>query len=151
MFPANLHISDAPHPSDSPNLTLTQDNAPLPDSHVRYWAACLHCHHMSHNKLHCHHYITQNAIFPPLATPSATAWDPPALPVTTHLLPDGPHLLRNPPLLLLNTTLITLSEATPRAFIIRNPKGLLCTPNHVLSPPSTCWIYMTSPPIPHSL
>ena len=53
----NLHISDNPHPLDSPDLALTQDVEPLPDSHIRYWAACLHCHRMSHNKLHCCRYI----------------------------------------------------------------------------------------------
>ena len=26
------------------------------DSHIGYWAACLHCHRMSHNKLHCRRY-----------------------------------------------------------------------------------------------
>ena len=52
----NLHISNNPHPSDSPDLALTQDDEPLPDSHIRYWAACLHCHRTSHNKLHCHRY-----------------------------------------------------------------------------------------------
>ena len=56
-LPTNLHISDDPRPSDSPDLALTQDNKPLPDSHICYWAACLHCHRMSHNKLHCCHYI----------------------------------------------------------------------------------------------
>ena len=56
MLPTNLHISDHPHPSGSPDLALTQDNEPLPDSHIRYWAACLHCHRRSHNKLHCRHY-----------------------------------------------------------------------------------------------
>ena len=55
-LPANVHISDDPRPSDSPDLAVTQDDEPLPDSHIRYWAACLHCHRMSHNKLHCHHY-----------------------------------------------------------------------------------------------
>ena len=56
-LPANLHISDAPQPSDSPDLALTQDDEPLPDSHICYWAICLHCHQMSHNKLHCYQYI----------------------------------------------------------------------------------------------
>ena len=55
-LPANLHISDDPCPSDSPDLAVTQDDEPLLDSHICYWAACLHCHRMSHNKLHCHHY-----------------------------------------------------------------------------------------------
>ena len=56
MLPTSLHISDNPRPSDSPDLALTQDDEPLPDSHIRYWAACLHCHRMSHNKLHCRRY-----------------------------------------------------------------------------------------------
>ena len=43
-LPPTLQISDDPHPSSSPDLTLTQDDNPLPDSHVHYWAACLHCH-----------------------------------------------------------------------------------------------------------
>ena len=55
-LPTNLHISDNPRPSDSPDLALTQDDEPLPDSHIHYWAACLHCHRTSHNKLHCHCY-----------------------------------------------------------------------------------------------
>ena len=42
-LPTNIQISDD-HPSLSPDLTLTQDDEPLPDSHVHYWAACLHCH-----------------------------------------------------------------------------------------------------------
>ena len=57
IFPSTLHISDNPCPSDSPDLALTQDDEPLPDSHIWYWAACLHCHQMSHNKLHCHCYV----------------------------------------------------------------------------------------------
>ena len=56
MLPTTLHISDHPRPSDSPDLALTQDDEPLPDSHIRYWAACLHCHRMSHNKLYCRRY-----------------------------------------------------------------------------------------------
>ena len=55
-LPTTLHISDDPRPSDSPDLALTQDDEPLPDYHIRYWAACLHCHRMSHNKLHCRRY-----------------------------------------------------------------------------------------------
>ena len=56
MLPTNVHISDDPRPSDSPDLAVTQDDEPLLDSHICYWAACLHCHRMSHNKLHCHRY-----------------------------------------------------------------------------------------------
>ena len=56
MLPTNLHISDNPRPSDSPDFALTQDDEPLPDSHKHYWADCLHCHRMSHNKLHCRCY-----------------------------------------------------------------------------------------------
>ena len=56
MLPTNLHISEDPRPSDSPDLALTQDDEPLPDSHICYWAACLHCHRTSHNKLHCRRY-----------------------------------------------------------------------------------------------
>ena len=55
-LPTNVHISDDPRPLDSPDLALTQDNEPLLDSHIHYWAACLHCHRMSHNKVHCCHY-----------------------------------------------------------------------------------------------
>ena len=55
-LPANLHISDNPCPLDSPDLALIQDNEPLPDSHICYWAACLHCHRISYNKLHCCRY-----------------------------------------------------------------------------------------------
>ena len=55
-LPTTLHILDHPHPSKSPDLALTQDNEPLPDSHIHYWATCLHCHRRSHNKLHCCHY-----------------------------------------------------------------------------------------------
>ena len=43
-LPTSIQISDDPHPSESPDLTLTQDNDSLPNSHVHYWAACLHCH-----------------------------------------------------------------------------------------------------------
>ena len=50
MLSTNLHISDDPHPSDSPDLALTQDDEPLPDSHICYWAACLHCHRMSQDR-----------------------------------------------------------------------------------------------------
>ena len=35
-LPANLHVSDDPHLSDSPDLALTQDDEPLLDSHIRY-------------------------------------------------------------------------------------------------------------------
>ena len=55
-LPTNLHISDDPCPLDSPDLALTQDDEPLLDSHI-HWGACLHCHRLSHNKLHCHRYI----------------------------------------------------------------------------------------------
>ena len=55
-LPANLHVSNDPCPSNSQDLALTQDDKPLLDSHVCYWAACLHCHRMSHNKLHCRRY-----------------------------------------------------------------------------------------------
>ena len=55
-LPTTLHISDHPHPSKSPDLALTQDDEPLLDSHICYWAACLHFHWRSHNKLHCRHY-----------------------------------------------------------------------------------------------
>ena len=44
MFPTSLHVSDDPCPSNSPDLALTQDNEPLSDSHIQYWAACPHCH-----------------------------------------------------------------------------------------------------------
>ena len=33
-FPANLHVSDDPHPSDSLDLAVTQDDELLPDSHI---------------------------------------------------------------------------------------------------------------------
>ena len=52
-LPANLHISDEPCPSGSPDLAITQNDEPLLDSYIHYWAACPHCHCMSHNKLHC--------------------------------------------------------------------------------------------------
>ena len=55
-LPTTLHISDNLRPSDSPDLALTQDDEPLPDYHICYWAACLYCHRMSHNKLHCRCY-----------------------------------------------------------------------------------------------
>ena len=35
-LPTNIHISDDPHPSDSPDLALTQDDKPLSDSHIQY-------------------------------------------------------------------------------------------------------------------
>ena len=33
-FPANLYVSDDPHPSDFLDLAVTQDNELLPDSHI---------------------------------------------------------------------------------------------------------------------
>ena len=33
-LPSTLHVSDDPCPSDSPDLALTQDDEPLPDSHI---------------------------------------------------------------------------------------------------------------------
>ena len=35
-LPTNLHISDTLQPSESPDLALTQDNEPLPESHIHY-------------------------------------------------------------------------------------------------------------------
>ena len=68
-LPTTLQLSDDPHPSTSLDLVLTQDDEPLLDSHVHYWAACLHCHQQSHNKLHCRQYTCPECL---ISTPGHT-------------------------------------------------------------------------------